>query len=91
MTITEFLLARIAEDEDVARVFDDVKPRYYEVSGMEPSPEYVTVYVSPARVLAECAAKRAIVDARHEDDTCIRILAAVYSDHPDYNKAWRAV
>ena len=72
MTITEFLLARIAEDEDVARVFDDVKPRYYEVSGMEPSPEYVTVYVSPARVLAECAAKRAIIDDHAATDHSYR-------------------
>ena len=103
---------------------------------MAASPEYVTVYVSPARVLAECAAKRAIVtqetsarimhrrkpwhveafspyhfhlldkagniiaegDEAHRlvdeysdpvtDTPVLRILAQVYSDHPDYQQAW---
>jgi hypothetical protein len=54
----------------------------------------------PARVVAECAAKRAILD-QHERAhrvcvTCERefpcptleIMAAVYSDHPDYDEEW---
>jgi hypothetical protein len=63
MTLAGFLLARLAEDEEVAHVFDWSKPTQFETIGMEPSPEYVTVYVSPARVLAECEAKRRIVEA----------------------------
>lgn len=53
----------------------------------------------PARVLAECEAKRRIVE-RHSscDDVsfgdasiCPEIvtLAAIYADHPDYQEAWR--
>ena len=50
----------------------------------------------PARVLAECAAKRAIL-AMHPmcgsvaGESCreLRILAAVYADRPDYNEEWR--
>lgn len=102
MTITEFLLARIDGEEMLARdAASEGSPRrtgwrlWTTKCDTTPCGETLgprgTVEAHPARVLAECAAKRAIVDARHEDDTCIRILAAVYSDHPDYNKAWRAV
>ena len=68
---------------------------------------------NPARVLAECKAKRAIIrqwddvtldeGVRDEDDTIneihsglvmalrdvLKVLAAVYSDHPDYDPEWR--
>ena len=47
-TLADFLLARIAEDEAVAR-------RIAAVGSCEPA-------YHPARVLAECAAKRAIVE-----------------------------
>ncbi|MET8630034.1 DUF6221 family protein [Kitasatospora sp. NPDC004669] len=56
----------------------------------------------PARVLAEVAAKRAIVDAyegRQEVaplptlqnglDTAVHLLASVYADHVDYREEWR--
>ncbi len=55
----------------------------------------------PARVLAECEAKRRIValhpevlticQACGEPYPCrtIEALAAVYADHPDYDEAWR--
>lgn len=99
-TLTEFLLARIAEDEAAARqqaallnsgaVFDmhtawDVGPG------------------DPARVLAECDAKRTLLnDATlnyglrtsgepsifHE--RVLRIMAAPYADHPDFREEWRA-
>ena len=48
MHLSDFLLQRIAEDEAVAR-------RIAAVGSCEPA-------YHPARVLAECAAKRAIVD-----------------------------
>jgi hypothetical protein len=53
----------------------------------------------PARVLREVAAKQAII-GRFEaavdlgepaDPHPLRALAAVYADHPDYNRAWGAV
>ena len=56
----------------------------------------------PSRTLAECAAKRAIVgDHIEAGPVCmpcerewpcptLRHLAAVYSDHPDYQQGWVA-
>lgn len=78
MTIVEFLLARIAEDEAVASEVlvktgerPWLAPRYYEdAAGSSPTAYFDMDYnqggfvVSASRVLAECAAKRRIV-ARH--------------------------
>lgn len=94
MTITEFLLARIQEDETATRNF------------MSRDNTNGTIW---GRVLAECAAKRAIVEpfakewARPERLTdaylsatlklllrsVIAPLAAVYKDHPDYRREWK--
>ena len=102
MTITEFLLARIAEDEGAA---DRVEFRPYVGEGL---PTLLT-----ARVLAECEAKRRIVHSidvltggekgyaermKHTDAEDARYviardvlhhLASVYADHPDFDPAWR--
>jgi hypothetical protein len=48
----------------------------------------------PARVLAECAAKRRIVsfaaDLTEEGtDDLLRLLALPYADHPGYRQEWR--
>lgn len=50
----------------------------------------------PARVLADIEAKRRIIDDTwggpdHEDMWLhhLRLLAAVYADHPDYREKWR--
>lgn len=68
MTITEFLEARIAEDEAEARIAagcpshdPDGQGYVTTVMEMEGSRKYGVIAVDPARVLAECAAKRAIV------------------------------
>lgn len=71
-----FLRARLDEDEQAARQFDwydptrptdlqkalgmcrPVPPATWE---LEPSGEYITVYIDPGRVLAECAAKRRLI------------------------------
>jgi hypothetical protein len=103
LTITEFLLARIADDEEAA--------------GADPGCECLGVQfgighgpVCPERVLAECEAKRRIVE-EHPDyggygESCarcaessidlapwpcptLRALASVWSDHPDYREEWR--
>ena len=129
MTIVEFLLARIAEDEAVARSVIDgdfseghwrwdshrlqpyrsalVNDRDSVVLPPKNDDVYpsasVAVHIArhdPARVLAECAAKRAIVG--HFDDpdydsyplneakrTTLRSLAAVYADHPDCRQEWK--
>lgn len=66
MTLTEFLLARIAEDERQASQPHLERPQYgvfgegYDVEG---SSVYYGHYltIDPGRVLAECAAKRRMV------------------------------
>lgn len=88
MDITEFLLARVAEEEAVEP--DDID------SGM--CATYGGTHYPQARVLAECKAKRAIVTMLYEttdyapyiEDQVLRNLAAVYADHPDYREEWAA-
>lgn len=121
MNLTEFLLARIAEDEEVAKaVAQEIRAelaRDIYLPGQGPDPDDRGMYrasdgtdspavvVGPARVLAECQAKRRIVEmwsTRNEQSDhptigahatglslAIRALAAVYADHPDYDGAWR--
>lgn len=93
MTLTEFLLARVAEDEVRSRV---LRPGY----------------PSPARMLAECEAKRQIVELATEQQKydeeraagwdapydpawsyggrTLAALALPYADHPDFRDEWRA-
>lgn len=103
MTITEFLLARIAEDEAGARrglLCGEAHPTadVYHPDG-HPDP----------RAERECEAKRRIVaehplddegfcydDATHSHGCkwhwpcpTLRALASVYADHPDYHEEWR--
>lgn len=126
MTLTEFLLARIGEDqaralaatpspwawdyEDyadsiVSTVVDqDHDDRYVITTDSrvygpnDITAEHIMAW-APHRVLAECKAKRRIVEQRLEgirdDDpdtrclsTVIEALAAVYADHPDYRAEW---
>ena len=131
-TLTEFLLARIAEREAVARAatygpwrYNPAKvnaiDRSESVFAGKPGTMAITVASTgpsddpqsmsdaahialhdPARVLAECAAKRAIVEAMVDHDAAtgeepayywvppvLRILASVDADHPDYQEEWR--
>jgi hypothetical protein len=88
MTLTEFLLARIAEDE--AEMAEAVRLRH----------PGLTIRRSPSRFEAECEAKRRILETcetyeyevtnAYGYDDVLRALAAVYADHPDYDEAWRA-
>lgn len=86
VTLTEFLLARIAEDEEFARGHLTIDLDFW-----------------PHRMLAECAAKRRIVEACSaledkvldnnlwfidQHDAILCALAAVYADHPDYDPTW---
>ena len=125
MTLTEFLLARIAEDETVAEAAAAHAPggewRAYDpdegteragrfgcvvTGGMHPTawPQHAAHIArhDPARVLAECEAKRRIVaDYAHlttvpghgamasHSGWILRQLAAVYCDHPDYLPEWK--
>jgi len=150
MSIVEFLLARIAEDEALARgAIQDGGEAGPWLVGMDTAdhldPNTVfrpsmwagnivhacSTYLAeedqldvarhiarndPARVLSECAAKRAVLDLltvaeQHLADVrrsaseyrfvsaaesprdailcAVQLLAAVYADHPDYNREWR--
>lgn len=61
-TITEFLLARIAEDEAVAREVSNWDAHVaHEIDGFSANALRFASHVTPARILAECKAKRAIV------------------------------
>lgn len=92
--IDEFLLARIAEDEQRAEteaVLRDGDP-YYAPEGLEQSA--FDRHINPARVLADCQAKRRIV---HEwmggnlQSFPVYVLAEVYADHPDFDETWLPV
>jgi hypothetical protein len=94
--LTDFLLARIAEDEKVARAawrpWDSVADQedcFGRLS--EESWEFVNRF-EPARALADCEAMKAIVSVASDryfidaaaGDFILRHLAEPYRDHPDY-------
>jgi hypothetical protein len=58
MTLTEFLLARIAEDEEMAE-----SAASHNGGTVFARDNYGCLLVQPARVLADCEANRAIVEA----------------------------
>lgn len=109
-----WLLAQIATDEAAAREADAHPPQLaHEVEFGSPG-WYATdtsigdevVALSRERALAECGAKRAIIESGRELDSCeaaanegqlcsvwettLRALAAVYADRPGYESAWRS-
>jgi len=115
MELSQFLLARIAEDEAVARAATQ-SAKWWDWPGRDGRREakvrahedpYIALNVTngdathiarhdPARVLAECDAKRRIVammDDPHRDTyevyAVLRALALPYADHDDYDEAWR--
>ena len=100
--LTQFLLARIAEDEMVARRAVgrswDLRHTEWFIGTLEAvglDPFHVGAY-RPDRVLAECAAKRWIVEAKPTDSygedvwtSHALALASVYDDHRDYQQKWK--
>ena len=102
-TLTEFLLARIAEDEAAAlqavghesRVYWDTAVHAGDIRAL--SVEHYSRH-DPDRVLAECEAKRRIVSllgALHVQmpasvEVGLSALALPYADHPEFDEAWRA-
>lgn len=99
-TLTEFLLARIAEDEAVARDFGTDAPGAIPDSELwVTEADYPAISITAKRVLAECDAQRQMIayladlaEFASDDeaaDAGLRILALPYADHPDYDPAWR--
>lgn len=100
-SLTDFLSARIAEDEAANMVGPEPEAWCDRAEG---------VHMDHARALAECEAKRKIVaDLGQIEDACrrafgprevhiqaawvagrtLRTLATVYADHEDYDPSWR--
>ncbi len=84
MTLAQFLLARIAEDEMVAKEV----PGPPDETGLSWWGKYGHLSVSPDRVLTECEAKRRII-TNWGFPGALRALALPYADHPDYREEWR--
>lgn len=103
MNPTEFLLARIAEDEAEERRLQD------EPELADPYAEQAPQHSINWRILAECEAKRRIVELHKRKldlegcDNChaefqvtamgfpcptIEALLTVYADHPDHRAEW---
>ena len=92
--LTEFLLARLTDDEDAIR-------SRWNAAGVTDEAFWGTP-LQPSRALAECKPKRSLVGLLQSDsrdphnamrrewaDEILRALAAVYADHADYREEWR--
>ena len=102
-TLTDFLLARIAEDEAEGARAETGPPRSYEQDG-DPIVEYQISWTIQPRLLVEARVKRELL-ALHsqydldesgephgrEDCTTLRLLALPYASHPDYRDEWRPI
>jgi hypothetical protein len=99
--LVEFLLARVAEDEKLAQAAMPGPWTHLDVDGFVRSKEHSTVLWEaeelhilawdPVRVLAECQARRAIidwVDKWGDDDEVLRLLVQPFKDHPDFSSGW---
>lgn len=96
MTITEFLSARLDEEEAVARTALarlQYGPTFPDLSLRSDG----TVMINPGAVLAHVATRRALIEHCEPDlltlspgdDYVIRLLVEPYAVHIDYDPAWR--
>ena len=81
LTLTSFLLARIAEDEAAVRAPYKRSPIGRRALGHRATSEAFQ------RVSELHDARMAV--RRAPDDSGLRTLALPYADHPDYNPDWR--
>lgn len=108
-TLADFILARVSEDEAAAKAASDRQRVTWattadtaaSVAGADAG--LFILFHDPARVLAQCAAVRAIVaeaverlhvltDGRGTQDRShtLRHLAAIWADHEAYDEGWAA-
>lgn len=94
LSLTDFLIARIEEQERR----DDVHRSSCVIDHLDGVASGCTCDI-PARVAAECAAKRALLVVLSDvewhgsyavRDVALGILARPHSAHPDFNPEWRA-
>jgi hypothetical protein len=107
LTVTEFVLARIAEDEARATRASSAVASWpmvaNEAARLSADAGWHVLDHNPARVLAQCAAMRKIVEmfqtarpamGEWESDyasaayDAVRALASIWSDHPQFDPAW---
>jgi Family of unknown function (DUF6221) len=95
--LADFLLDRIAEDEAVAHAAERHWHGIRVESATSAEDEHVRRH-GPARVLADCEARRRIVEQFSLTRTMtgsafvtplLRLLALPYADHPDHREEWR--
>jgi hypothetical protein len=91
--LTAFINARLDEDEAAAKKAIELGAGVWSLA-----PHFHTARHSPARVLREVAAKRAILRLYDNPKASAHVsglvlamvhIAAVWSDHPDYRAEWR--
>lgn len=107
--LADFLIARVDEDAQIARFVKWDSPTEDEqfcawATPSDLDPDRLIVAIDYQRVLADCAAKRRIIEAYLEVvsqeapayaaaadymETVVRELASAYADHPDYETRWR--
>lgn len=104
LTLAGFLLARIEEDEAAAREVSNWDAHLtHEMSGFSANAMRFAGLMTPARVLAECAAKRRILfecsPAKLQDydesafslaEVVLGHIAKPYASHADFRDEWRA-
>lgn len=108
-SLADFLTQRLDEDEAVARAVEWAEDDWPIVVNEWVWPHHFSAAAhiarhDPARVLADVAAKRKIVEMHHPIDPCdahdgatqktvncdtLRALASMYADHPEFDPAWR--
>ena len=88
MTLVEFLLARIAEDEHFGTHDRHLSKRW--AAECDAKRRIVDRYQVAALRLERGQGDRAVEGIRaNESRSALKLLALPYSDHPDYDEAWR--
>lgn len=102
-TLTEFVEARIAEREAMARealalasIYDQSTVKWHWTVAHSRGSTWCPTPMDPARVLAECASMRRIafisqgwITAGHPTTDMLCFLALPDADHPDYLPEWK--
>ena len=86
MTLTEFLLARIAEDEAVSPTGRRPSPR--DIAECEAKRRIVEL-AAKAEAWGEGTAGATAGYAKVVASDTLRLLTLPYADHPDYREEWR--
>ncbi|WP_460705610.1 DUF6221 family protein [Myceligenerans halotolerans] len=97
MTITEFLAARLDEEESVARDMAHQVMMGRPMLQIRGGGTGIRALVDTDRILADVAAKRTIVEMMddprrdtYEIHAVLVELARPYAEHPDFDPDWRA-